>query len=88
MGPGYRKESEYCGSSIPMSTRRADPESLQPCYLPKPLQTGGKRTGLVPSTCRVWDHDVPNGNAFHSGPQRALLSVGIVTGLSLLLSSA
>lgn len=54
---------------------------------PLPLQTGGKRSGLAPSTCRAWDHNVPNGNAFHFAPQKALLSVGTVTGLSLLLSS-
>lgn len=38
------------------------------------------------SSCRAWDHDVPSENAFYSVPQRDLLSVGTVPGLSLLLS--
>lgn len=40
------------------------------------------------STCRAWDHNVPSENAFHSVPQRALLSVGTVPRLSLLFSFA
>lgn len=64
--------------------------SLCPCgeQTPEPLPGLGKRSGLAPSTCRVWHHNVPNRNAFHFAPQRALLSVGTVTRLSLLLSSA
>lgn len=55
---------------------------------PEPLQTGSKRTELAHSTCRAWDHNVPNGNVFHFAFQRALLSMGTVTRLSLLLSAA
>lgn len=56
--------------------------------MPEPLQTGGKRSELADSTCRAWDHNVPNGSVFHFASQRALLSVGTVTRLSLLLSAA
>lgn len=55
---------------------------------PEPLQTGSKRTELAHSTCRAWDHNVPNGNVFHFASQKALLSMGTVTRLSLLLSAA
>lgn len=54
----------------------------------EPLQAGGKRSELAHSTCRAWDHNVPNGSVFHFASQRGLLSVGTVTRLSWLLSAA
>lgn len=66
--------------------------TVPPCpyreQMPKPLQTEDKRAELAHSTCRAWDHNVPNGNVFHFASQRALLSVGTVTRLSLLLCAA
>lgn len=79
MGLGRGRSQSPVGA-VPLCSCRAQ--------TPETLHTGGNRSELAHSTCRAWDHNVPNGNVFHFASQRALLSVGTVTRLSLLLSAA
>lgn len=79
MGLGYGKESEPCGNSVPMSMQRADTRA-----------PADWRQEIRISTFYLQGlgQQLPNGNIFHFISQRALLSVGTVTRLSLLLSAA
>lgn len=69
MGLCYGKEPEYCGSSVPVSMKRAD------ALAPAP-EDWKQETRISTFYLQGLGPQCPNGNAFHFAPQRAVLVCG------------